>query len=231
MPSSSGMAVSVSESSRSWSAGLPSRAVTCHQWCKALSVMPAKSHSARAKGFGRTARAMAALQRRRAIWISYFHLPVPTGGNVCCVLKRSSDSQVRSSVRCPNERAIVNTLLPQLHNFISVIQEFAIKCRLSASCRCNGGGHTHIQGRIASGESSGGENISQPGLRSSETPGFRRSARVCQFRAADHGVNARVVPPRGFGGAAGFCVFQLWVQRGTAATALAASHPLLPSLF
>ena len=28
-------------------------------------------------------------------------------------------------------------------------------------------------------------------------------------------MNTRVVPPRGFGGAAGFCVFQLWVQEGT----------------
>ena len=32
------------------------------------------------------------------------------------------------------------------------------------------------------------------------------SARVCQFHAADHGVNARIMPPRGFGGAASFSV-------------------------
>ena len=68
--SSSGIAVSVSQSSRSWSPGTPSRAVTCLQWSRALSMMPAKSHSARAEGFGRTVRAMAALRRRRAIWIS-----------------------------------------------------------------------------------------------------------------------------------------------------------------
>ena len=70
----------------------------------------------------------------------------------------------------------MNALLPQFSDFVSVVREFAIKCRLcgvSASCRCNGGGHAHIQGRTASGDSSGGENISRPGLRSGELSGFR----------------------------------------------------------
>ena len=44
--SSSGMAVPVSKSSRSWSPDPPSSAGTCPQWCRALSMMPAKSHSA-----------------------------------------------------------------------------------------------------------------------------------------------------------------------------------------
>ena len=48
MSSSSGIAVSVSKSSRSWSPGSASRAGTCRQWCRALSMMPAKSHSCRA---------------------------------------------------------------------------------------------------------------------------------------------------------------------------------------
>ena len=69
------------------------------------------------------------------------------------------------------------------------------------------------------------KNISRPGLRSGEPRGFRGNARVCQFHAADHGVNARVVLPRGFCDAAGFFVLQLWVQEGTAAPALSASHP------
>ena len=65
---------------------------TRHQWCRALSMMPAKSHSALAEGFGRTAREMAALRRRRAIWIEFppamrgFRrqmLPASTGGDVC----------------------------------------------------------------------------------------------------------------------------------------------------
>ena len=38
-------------------------------------------------------------------------------------------------------------------------------------------------------------------------------------------MNTRVVPPRGFGGAAGFCVFQLRFQEGATTSALATSHP------
>ena len=45
MSSSSGIAVSVLESAWSWSPGPP-----CPQLCRALSVMPARSHSARADG-------------------------------------------------------------------------------------------------------------------------------------------------------------------------------------
>ena len=78
---------------------------------------------------------------------------------------------MRSSMRRPHKRVIVNALLPQFHNFISVIQEFAIKfrlCGVSPSCRCNGGGHAHIQGRTASRDSSGGEDISRSGLGSGE---------------------------------------------------------------
>ena len=50
-------------------------------------------------------------------------------------------------------------------------------------------------------------------------------ARVCKFQAADHSVNARVVFSRGFGCAAGFCMFQLWVWEGTAASTLPTTHP------
>ena len=39
------------------------------------------------------------------------------------MLKRSSYGRVRSSIRCPNKRAIENALLPQFQNFISVIRE------------------------------------------------------------------------------------------------------------
>ena len=77
------------------------------------------------------------------------------------------------------------------------------------------------------GDSSGGENTSWPGLRCGELPGFRGDALVCQFHAADYGVNARVVLPGGFGVAvaAGFCVLQLRVQEGAKAPALAIFHP------
>ena len=47
-------------------------------------------------------------------------LPVPAGGNVCCVLKRSSDSRVRTSVSRPRKRAVMNTQLPQFSDFIRV---------------------------------------------------------------------------------------------------------------
>ena len=46
-----------------------------------------------------------------------------------------------------------------------------------------------------------------------------------QFNAADHSVNARVVPQRGFGVAAGFWVLQAVGPRGTAASTLSAAHP------
>ena len=83
---------------------------------------------------------------------------------------------------------------------------------------------THIQGRTASVDSSGGENIGRPGLRSGEPFGFHH-ARVCKFHAADHSVNARRVSSRGFGCAAGFCMFQLWVWEGAAASTLPTAHP------
>ena len=79
---------------------------------------------------------------------------------------------------------------------------------------------THTSRAAASGDSDSGEKVGGSGLRCSEPPGFRSDARVCQFHAADNGINARVVHPRGFGVAACFCVFQLWVQEGPAAMAL-----------
>ena len=95
-------------------------------------------------------------------------LPVATGGDVCCVLKRSSDGWMQPPVRSPHKRAVVNILLPQFSDFISVVRQLTIECRLcsiSAGCRCNGGGHAHVQGRTA-----------QPGLRSGESSGFRSNA-------------------------------------------------------
>ena len=92
---------------------------------------------------------------------------------------------------------------PQFSDFISVLRQFTIECRLrsiSASCRCHGGGY--VQGRTASWDSSGGKNINPPGLRSGTSSGFRSNARVRKFHAANHGVNTRVVLPRGFSGAA-----------------------------
>ena len=119
----------------------------------------------------------------------------------------------------------MNALVTQVCDFIPVVGHLAIMCGVSTSCRCTGGGHTHIQGRTASGDSSGGENTSRPGLRSGASSGFRGNARVCEFHAADHSVNARTVSSRGFGCAAGFCMLQLRVEEGTAASALPITDP------
>ena len=106
---------------------------------------------------------------------------------------------MRPPIRCPDSRAAVNVLLSKFSDFISVVRQLTIKCRLrsiSASCRCNGGGYAHVQGRTASCDSSGGKNISRPGLRSGESSGFCSNARVRKFHAANQGVNTRVVLPR-----------------------------------
>ena len=65
------------------------------------------------------------------------------------------------------------------------------------------------------------ENISQPGLRRCQPSGLRGDAWVSEFQSTQHAVNACVVSSRGFGGAAGFSVFLLWVQEGAAQSALA----------
>ena len=98
-------------------------------------------------------------------------LPVATGGDICCVLKRSSDGWMRPSVRGPHLRAVVNILLPQVSDFIPVVRQLTIECRLrsiSASCRCKWEeAYAHVQGpRCGRGQAAVGENVSRPGLRS-----------------------------------------------------------------
>ena len=137
---------------------------SCFEWCRALSMMPAKSHSARAEGFGRIAPSGAGERLGFRVsacdeGISQTDLPVSAGGDVCRVLKRPSDRRVRSSVRRPHKRTVLNTLLPQFSDFIPVMRKFTIEC-----CLCSIS--AHIQGRTPSGDSSVGQNISQPGLRS-----------------------------------------------------------------
>ena len=117
-------------------------------------MMPVRTHSARAEGFGKTARATAALQRRRSD--SDFVFPpapnaaVSAGGDVCRILKCSSDGWVRPAVRRPHKRAVVSTLLPHFSDFISLMRKFTIECRLcsiSASCRCTRPGPHCVQGQ------------------------------------------------------------------------------------
>ena len=97
---------------------------------------------------------------------------------------------------------------------------FAASLRAAAAM-----GRPHIQGGAASWDSSDGEHIGRPALRCCEPYGFLSDAWVCEFQSAHHGVNACVVSSRGFGSAAGFSVFQLWVQEGATQSALAKSCP------
>ena len=123
-------------------------------------------------------------------------LPIATGGDVCRVLKRSSDGWTLPPV------AVVSVLFSQFSDFISVMQQFTIECRLysiSTGCRCNGRGHAHVQDRTAAGDSCSCENVSRPGLRGCEPSKFRSNSRVWQFHATKYGMNTCVVPSRGFG--------------------------------
>ena len=155
-------------------------------------------------------------------------LPVAAGCDVCCTLQCSNDDSVRSPVSRKDKRSMVNSPVSQVWRCIPVVGQIATTRRLrrvSSSCCCIGGGHTHVQGGATSWDSSGSENISRPGLCFCEPSGFRGDARVCECQSAHHSVNACVVSSRSFGGAAGFFVFQLWVQEGAAQAALAESCP------
>ena len=100
----------------------------------------------------------------------------------------------------------------------------SLRC-VTSCCSCIGRGYTHVQGGTATGDSSGGENTSRPGLQSCELFGFCGDAWGCEFFTAYHSVNACVMPPRGFGGAAGFSVLVLWVQERTTYSALTQACP------
>ena len=98
---------------------------------------PAKNHSSTAHVFGRAARVMAALRRKKAIWISCFHLrwralaeicwPVAARCNVCCVLQGSGDCWVWSTVCCPNQGATEDVLNSKVWNFSSATCDVTIK--------------------------------------------------------------------------------------------------------
>ena len=53
--------------------------------------------------------------------------------------------------------------------------------RISASCCCYGGRHTHVESRAAFWDSSGSENVSRRRCCFSESPRFRRDCCVHQF--------------------------------------------------
>ena len=152
-------------------------------------------------------------------------LPASAGGDVCRVLQCSRCGWVRSPVRRRQGGSEYPVAAVPRFRFCNTRDCDRMRlCGVSASCRCNGGGHTHPGPHGVQGQQRG-ENISRPGLRSSEPPGFRGNARNCKFHAADHSVNTRTVSSCGFGNAASFCVFQLWIQERTAASTLTTTHP------
>ena len=119
----------------------------------------------------------------------------------------------------------MNALVAQVWDFLPRVRQFAIRsclCCVTSSCCCVGRGHTHTQGGAASWDSGGSEKISPPGLRCCKPSGFRGNAWVCEFQSTQDGVNTCVVSPSGFGSAAGFTVFKLWVQEETKLSALKA---------
>ena len=65
-------------------------------------------------------------------------LPAVRGGDVCGVLKRASDGWRRPPVRGPNQRAVVNVLLPQFAGLISVCVRLRSDAACAASPRAGG---------------------------------------------------------------------------------------------
>ena len=137
-------------------------------------------------------------------------LPVPTGSDVCCVLKRSSYGWVWSPVRRPDKLSVANALVTQFRDFVlcsgkSLRSNDACATSPRSAAAMEEATHTS-RAALRPGDSSGCEHISRPGLRCGEPSGFRSNARVCKFHPTNYSVNAREVSSRGFGCAASFCV-------------------------
>ena len=78
-------------------------------------------------------------------------LHISAGGDVCRVLKRSSDGRMQPPVRYPHKRAVVNTLLPQFSDFISVMRQFRMPPVQHLRELPLQWKRPHVQGRTASG--------------------------------------------------------------------------------
>ena len=123
---------------------------------------------------------------------------------------------------------MVNAVSQEFQIFMSKVMQPTFKGCLrgvSTSRCCIGRGHTHIQSRTASWDSSGCEKISWSGLCFGESSGFCVDTWVCKFQTTQDGVNACVVPSGGFSSAAGFSVLELVVQKGSTQTASTGSRP------
>ena len=106
------------------------------QWLVALSMRPARSHCSLADMLGGTARVMAALRRKRATWISCFHLCWSAFADMWCPLRHAATSAAYSRVRG---------------------EQLALRL-LGLACCSIGRGTTQVQSRAAPWDSSGGEN-------------------------------------------------------------------------
>ena len=131
-----------------------------------------------------------------------------------------------SPVRSPHMRAVVNTLLHQFPDFISVMRQFTIECRLcsiSARCRCNGGGTQTSRAALRQGPAavvriSAGLDCEAVSPLGSVVGG----AKVCQFHATQ---TIAWTHPRGIGSAAGFlCVPTAGTGKNCSTSTRSASH-------
>ena len=88
-------------------------------------------------------------------------------GPSCCEAHSSSGRRVRTTIRSPHERTVHNPSAPKLGDLRSIPPQLSpegrFRCISTRDSRI-GARNANIQGRAASGDSSGSENISWPGL-------------------------------------------------------------------
>ena len=188
-----------------------------NRWLRTLSMRLARSHPARG-GLPATLRPNAEGEP------SDFHVstcaevisPTPVGlcGRTQCLLHTAVFEWRPGEVaHLRSKRGDDRVCQSQMFwNFVSKVMQFTFKgCwrGVSTSRCCIGRGHTHIQSRTASWDSSDSEKIGRSGLCFCESSGFCGDAWVRNFQSTFNGVNACVVSCGGFGGSTRFCVLQL----------------------
>ena len=158
------------------SLGLRDRCDQSHrQECfRALSMIPARSHSAPPGGFGRTARVMAALWRRRVFWISSFHLCWSDFADISWPMRLDAMSAAYCSVRVtagcgrPSALQTRESMVKALVARVWDCNQTVFDQTLPALRHLEPLLHwewQHTSSRTASWDSSGSEKISRPGLR------------------------------------------------------------------
>jgi len=149
-------------------------------------------------------------------------MAAPTDSLACHMGKSSDDRRVWPSVRRPHERAISDAGPGEFGDRICVMSKLTPEtglCRVTLGPSRVGGSHAHVQGRAASGDSSGGENIGRPGLCAYEPLRFCRNSCICEPDTLHYLLDHRIVPAGRLGGRTGFGVLQLGVQESAATPA------------